>query len=53
MKLTGMVASPDGQRMLDTSEEGSATSPEELGVRLAKKMLEMGASELINEVGSK
>jgi hydroxymethylbilane synthase len=47
LKLTGMVASPDGQRMLYTSEEGSAASPEELGARLAGKMLDMGASELI------
>lgn len=53
LKLSGMVASPDGQRMLYTTEEGSATSPEELGVRMAKKMLEMGASELITEVNGK
>lgn len=49
LKLTGMMASPDGQRMLRASEEGSANSPEGVGVRLAQKMLAMGASEFIAE----
>jgi len=50
LKLTGMAASPDGKRILYTSAEGSAASPEELGARLAGKMLDKGASEFITEV---
>jgi hydroxymethylbilane synthase len=50
LKLEGMVVSPDGRRSLRASEEGSINSPEEIGVRLAQKILAMGASELINEV---
>ncbi|MFC1929610.1 hydroxymethylbilane synthase [Chloroflexota bacterium] len=49
LKLEGMVASPDSQRMLRASEEGHAMSPEEVGAQLAKKMLAMGASEFIGE----
>lgn len=50
LKLEGMIASPDGRRMLRTSEEGSAMSPEEVGARLAQKMLALGASEFVTEV---
>lgn len=50
LKLEGMIASPDKRRMLRASEEGSAMSPKEVGTRLAKKMLAMGASGFIAEV---
>jgi len=50
LKLEGMIASPDGRRMLRASEEGSAMSPEEVGAQLARKMLAMGASGFIAEV---
>ena len=50
LKLEGMVASPDGRRVLRASEEGSATSPEEVGIRLAEKMLAMGAFEFVAKV---
>jgi hydroxymethylbilane synthase len=50
LKLKGMIASPDGQRVLRASEVGSTMSPEEVGARLAQKMLAMGASEFIAEV---
>ena len=53
LKLEGMVASPDGRRMLRASEEGSTTSPEDVGARLAKKVLAMGASEFIAEVNGR
>ncbi len=53
LKLTGMIASPDGKKILYKSEEGSAASPEELGARLARKMLDKGASELITEVSGR
>jgi hydroxymethylbilane synthase len=45
VKLQGMVASSDGSGVLRDAEEGSR--PEEVGKRLAERMLEMGAAELI------
>ncbi len=50
LKLVGMVADASGKKILRATDEGSASSPEELGVRLAQKMLGMGASEFIAEV---
>ena len=50
LKLKGMVAGASGKKILHTSEEGSAMSTEEIGVRLAQKMLGMGASDFIAEV---
>lgn len=53
LKLKGMVADVSGKKILYDSEEGSATLPEEIGVRLAQKMLSMGASKFIAEVRSR
>lgn len=53
LKLKGMVADVSGKNILYDSEEGSATLPEEIGARLAQKMLIMGASEFIAEVRSR
>ena len=49
LRLDGMVASPDSRAMVRCSEEGSPSSPEEVGIRLAHKMLNLGASKLITE----
>ncbi len=49
LRLEGMVASPTGKNVLQDSIEGDATSSEELGMKLARRMLEMGASEFIAE----
>lgn len=49
LKLEGMVANVSGQKILHASEEGSATSADGVGTRLAQKMLAMGASEFITE----
>lgn len=49
LRLEGMVASPTGTKLLRDSIEGNVTSTEELGMTLARNMLEMGASELIAE----
>ncbi len=49
LKLKGMVAEASGKKILHASEEGSAMSPEEIGVRLAQKLLDMGAEEFITE----
>ncbi len=50
LKLAGMVADVSGKKILRAIDEGSVSSPEELGVQLAQKMLGMGASEFIAEV---
>ncbi len=48
--LEGMVASTNGAKMLRDSDEGDARSPEEVGTRLAERMLKLGAAEFIAEV---
>jgi len=52
LKLEGMVASVSGRKVLRASEEGSAISAEEIGVRLAQRMLAKGAVEIIAEARS-
>jgi hydroxymethylbilane synthase len=52
LKLEGMAADRNGARILYASEEGSASSPEKTGERLARKMLAMGASEFIGQDGA-
>lgn len=49
LELEGMVASMSGQKALCASEEGNAISAEEIGLKLAEKMLGMGAAEIIAE----
>ncbi len=49
LRLEGMVASINGQKMLRASQEGSAKSAEEIGMRLAQKMRGMGAVAIIAE----
>ncbi len=45
LRLEGMVADVGGKKILPGSEVGSATTAEEVGVRLAQKLLAMGAEE--------
>ena len=47
LNLTGMVSDASGKKILRASEEGSAATPEQLGIRLARKMMKMGASKFI------
>lgn len=47
LKLIGMVANDSGSRILRCSEEGSALAPEQAGIKLAQKMIDMGASQII------
>jgi len=49
LRLEGMVAGSGGQSMVRGSEEGNMSGPEEVGIRLAQKMLEMGAMQIIAE----
>jgi hydroxymethylbilane synthase len=48
--LDGMAASIDGKKMLRATEHGDASLSEQIGIRLAQKLLKMGASEFIEEV---
>ena len=50
LKLEGMVADVRRGKILHSSAEGSNTLPEELGLRLAQKLLDMGGGELLAEV---
>ncbi len=51
LTLEGMVAGINSKKVLRFPEKGSAKSPEEVGLRLANRMLDMGASEFIAEAG--
>lgn len=48
--LTGVVASVDGKKLLRRQIKGRLEEAEQLGVSLAKKFLELGAREILEEV---
>jgi hydroxymethylbilane synthase len=50
LKLEGMIAGTGADKVLYDSVEGDAAYPEEIGIRLAHRMLDMGASKYITEV---
>jgi len=45
LELEGLVTSPDGREVLRSTESG--TNPEELGQRLANKLLKQGAAQIL------
>ena len=45
--LTGLVVSDDGSRVYRTTLDGRASDPDDLGRRLAREVLAMGASALV------
>jgi hydroxymethylbilane synthase len=45
--LRGVVAAPDGSRILRGEERGAPSSPESVGARLGERMLRSGAAELM------
>lgn len=51
LKLRGMSAGPDGSRIVNAAEEGKAARAEEIGISLAKKLLDMRAAGFVTEVG--
>ncbi len=53
LKLEGMISDISGSRILRSSDEGSAEVAEEIGDRLARKLLDMGAVEFLAEAGKK
>ncbi|MFX4260631.1 hydroxymethylbilane synthase [Pelotomaculum propionicicum] len=48
LRLEGAVVSLDGAEMVRTSLIGDAADAEDIGVRLAEKLLETGAGEILN-----
>ena len=47
LKLAGVVARPDGSRLVRASASGTVTAPEDLGRRLADELLRQGAAEIL------
>ncbi len=45
--LSGVVATPDGRQVISKKMEGQASSAEQLGMRVAKGLLEQGAGEML------
>jgi hydroxymethylbilane synthase len=52
LKLSGMVASADGRRILHATEEGEAPAAEQVGKLLSQKMMGMGALDCISGLKS-
>lgn len=50
VRLTGLVASPDGALVYKGEAEGPASEPEEVGERLARDLLEQGAAVVLGEI---
>ena len=50
IELHGLVAEPDGSRLLRGTLKGSHEDPEALGLRLADRVLALGAGELLERL---
>lgn len=50
VRLRGLVASAGGSRVVQSEMSGPATDPEGLGERLAQKLLDMGAREVLGQI---
>ncbi len=46
--LSGVVATPDGRQVISQRIEGQVSSPEQLGMRVAKGLIEQGAGEILD-----
>lgn len=50
LTLAGMVASLDGQRLIKDAIDGAASDAEQLGIELANRLRQQGASEILEEI---
>jgi hydroxymethylbilane synthase len=50
LRMSGLVASEDGARVLSGEEEGEASAAGEIGEKLAARLLAQGAARLVAEV---
>ena len=48
LRLMGVVASPDGARLVRASAEGRSEKPEDLGAQVAEDLLRQGAREILD-----
>lgn len=48
--IDGMIATPDGSKFFRASTFGLAINPEEVGKKLAQKILSMGANSILSEL---
>ena len=48
--LTGMVASLDGERLIKDQFIGNINDPEQVGIKLAKKLKLQGADKILSEI---
>lgn len=48
--LSGVVVTPDGRQVISKKLEGQASSAEQLGMRVAKGLLEQGAGEILGTI---
>ncbi len=51
LSVTALVAMPDGSRSIRDSLSGPADEAEQLGEKLAARLLEQGAAELLAAAG--
>lgn len=49
LEISGLVASPQGDRIIRQSMKGNVAAPEELGQALAERLLAMGAQEILDQ----
>jgi hydroxymethylbilane synthase len=50
LRLLGVVASPDGARLIRASAVGDSEKPEDLGARVAEDLLRQGAREILDSM---
>ncbi len=50
LTLTGIVASLDGQRLVQDTVTGAAIDAEQLGIQLAQKLRQQGAQAILDEI---
>lgn len=50
LRMTGLVGSVSGDRIIRAGGEGASSDPESLGMRVAEELLQKGAAEILREV---
>ena len=53
LNLTGMVASIDGNKLIKDISIGNVNAPEEVGKKLAEKLIKQGADKILSEIFEK
>ncbi len=53
IRLSGLVGSVDGQKIIRSSETADLDSAEELGKKLARNLMDMGALDILSDIRAK